>query len=98
MPSRSTGSSTSPPRGTNSSATRCEHEFARTKGNGMEYQESTTHHQPSLGSESYNGTRGDSGSRASREAAQADADNGVTHALQLDILRSALNRGTRGVT
>lgn len=64
----------------------------------MESQESTTQHQASLGSESYHGTRGDSGSAASREAAQADYDNGVTNRLQLQILDAAIDRGRRGVT
>jgi hypothetical protein len=64
----------------------------------MESQESTTQHHPSLGSESYHGTRGDSGSAASREAAQADYDNGVTNRLQLQILDAAIARGRRGVT
>lgn len=59
---------------------------------------STMDHRPSLGSESYHGTRGDSGSAASREAAQADYENGVTNDLQWRILCHTGARGHLGVT
>jgi hypothetical protein len=65
----------------------------------MEQQGFTTQSHPSQGFlGSYGGTRGDSGSSASHDAAEADYENGVTNALQEEVLRIVRGDGRRGTT